>query len=126
MAARLPGSPGGPQTAKAPCVGCGKCPLHCQVNGQWRLKPGSTAVSRRPTKAFPALTNGGPDFVTDTWHIEGVPISQAQLDALRLEVGPHLGRGSDQEAAHIRAQALAADPDYQAYLAAQRINAVED
>ena len=66
------------------------------------------------------------DFVTDTWHLEGVPISQAELDALRLEVGP-LGRPDrDQEAAHIRAQALAADPDYQAYLAAQRINAVED
>ena len=126
MAARLPGPRGGPQTAKAPCVGCGKCPLHCQVNGQWRLKPGSTAVSRRPTKAFPALTNGGPD-IAEIWPgPDGIPLSQTQLDALRLELGYDIGHASDQEAAQRRAQVLAADPDYQAYLAAHRINAVED
>ena len=96
------------------------------MNGQWRLKPGSTAVSRRPTKAFPALTNGGPD-IAEIWPgPDGIPLSQTQLDALRLELGYDIGRDVDQEAAQRRAQALAADPDYQAYLAAHRINAVED
>ena len=109
MAARLPGSRGGPQTAKVPCIGCGQCPLHCQVNGQWRLKPGSTAVSRRPAKAFPALPSGSQWLPT-------LPNGEPDYsdDAL-YTVAPS------------RIQEVIDDPQYQAYLAAQRLNAeIED